>query len=144
MAVIKGITVYIPLYDKWGNSIGQIELEPRLVDGLPKQGSRKGELIFNTQDSALYYWDGERWRGLGAAATTITRDDVVDFWAEPFWENIPDKPSEFPPEPHTHTVSDITDIEGKYTKAENGGQHIWVQSTEPTAKAVGDIWIQTE
>ena len=28
------------------------------------------------------------------------------------------------------------------TKAENGGQHIWVQSTAPTAKAVGDIWIQ--
>jgi len=73
---------------------------------------------------------------------SLTRDKITDFFSSPFWDNIPDKPSEFPPEPHTHTVSDITDIEGKYTKAENGGQHIWVQSSAPTAKAVGDIWIQ--
>ncbi|NPV52230.1 MAG: hypothetical protein HPY71_01755 [Firmicutes bacterium] len=29
------------------------------------------------------------------------------------------------------------------TVARNGGQNIWVQSTQPTAQAVGDIWIQT-
>jgi len=59
------------------------------------------------------------------------------------WDDITNKPSAFPPEAHTHTVSEITDIEGKYTKAEVGGKHIWVQSSTPTAKAVGDIWIQT-
>jgi len=31
-----------------------------------------------------------------------------------------------------------------YVNAKVGGQNIWVQSTEPTALAVGDIWIQTE
>jgi len=29
------------------------------------------------------------------------------------------------------------------TRARAGGQNIWVQSTQPTAEAVGDIWIQT-
>jgi len=28
----------------------------------------------------------------------ITRDNIKDFWATPFWPNIPDKPSQFPPE----------------------------------------------
>jgi len=28
----------------------------------------------------------------------------------PSWNDIPDKPSEFPPEPHTHSRSDITDL----------------------------------
>jgi len=74
----------------------------------------------------------------------LSRSKITDFFSAPFWDNIPDKPSEFPPSSHTHTVSEITDIEGKYTKAEAGGKHIWVQSTEPTAQAVGDIWIQTE
>jgi len=108
MAVIKGITVYIPLYDKWGNSIGQIELEPRLVDGLPKRGSRKGELVFNTQDSKLYVWTGSEWSNLKDADTLQGE----------------------PPSAFTH--------------ARNGGKNIWVQSEEPTAIEVGDIWIQTE
>jgi len=30
----------------------------------------------------------------------LTRDRIIDFWEEPFWPNIPDKPSQFPPEPH--------------------------------------------
>ena len=30
----------------------------------------------------------------------------------------------------------------KLTHARNGGRNIWVQPTEPKARAVGDIWIQ--
>lgn len=30
-----------------------------------------------------------------------------------------------------------------FTRARSGGQNIWVQSTAPTALAVGDIWIDT-
>ncbi len=30
-----------------------------------------------------------------------------------------------------------------YAQAMNGGNHIWVQNTTPTALSVGDIWIQT-
>jgi len=110
MAVIRGTKVYINLYDKWGNSIGAIELEPRVVDGLPSKGTRKGELIFNTQDSKIYYWDGSAWRTFGLEEHTHVRADITDFWATPFWDNIPDKPSTFPPEAHTHPRSDITDF----------------------------------
>ncbi len=39
---------------------------------------------------------------------THVRADVTDFWSSPFWDNIPDKPSEYPPEPHTHSPSDIS------------------------------------
>lgn len=41
---------------------------------------------------------------------THTRDEITDFWNTPFWDNIPDKPSEYPPEAHTHTRSEITDF----------------------------------
>lgn len=102
--------VYIHLYDKWGNSVGAIELEPRVVEGLPERGTRKGELIFNTLDSAIYYWDGSAWRTFGIGPHTHVRADITDFWAAPFWDNIPDKPSTFPPESHTHGRSDITDF----------------------------------
>ena len=40
----------------------------------------------------------------------LSRSKITDFFASPFWDNIPDKPSEFPPEAHTHTKSDITDF----------------------------------
>ncbi len=31
-----------------------------------------------------------------------------------------------------------------FTVAQSGGKNIWVQSSEPTAEAEGDIWIETE
>ncbi len=41
------------------------------------------------------------------ATHTHTRTDIVDFFSTPFWNNIPDKPPDFPPSPHTHSLSDI-------------------------------------
>jgi len=40
----------------------------------------------------------------------IHRSKIVDFFNSPFWDNIPDKPSVYPPEAHTHSRSDITDF----------------------------------
>jgi len=37
----------------------------------------------------------------------ITRDKITDFFNAPFWDVVPDKPSTFPPDPHTHNVADI-------------------------------------
>ncbi|MCD6162310.1 MAG: hypothetical protein J7K40_07845 [candidate division Zixibacteria bacterium] len=39
---------------------------------------------------------------------SLPRSKISDFWSTPFWDNIPDKPSTFPPESHTHSVSDVT------------------------------------
>lgn len=100
MAELNGIRVYVPLYDRWGNSIGQIELEPRVVEQLPERGSRVGELIFNRQDGSLYWWNGSEWKSTGLAPHTHPRSDITDFWDSPFWNNIPDKPSAYPPEAH--------------------------------------------
>ncbi|MBW2674417.1 MAG: hypothetical protein JRD89_13570 [Deltaproteobacteria bacterium] len=97
------------------------------------------------------------------SAGEVSRDTIPDFWDAPFWPNIPDKPSTFPPDYHTHSIADITDISSAsvdhantagdadtvdgehadmFTHAQAGGQNIWVQADEPTALAVGDIWIQ--
>ena len=40
----------------------------------------------------------------------LPRSKITDFFSPPFWENIPDKPSTYPPEPHTHTRSEVTDF----------------------------------
>ena len=99
----------------------------------------------------------------GIVVGEISRDSIIDFWNMPFWDNIPDKPSTFPPDYHTHTIADITDISSAsvayadtagdadtvdgehadmFTHAQAGGRNIWVQASEPAALAVGDIWIQ--
>ncbi|MBW2674109.1 MAG: hypothetical protein JRD89_11960 [Deltaproteobacteria bacterium] len=101
----------------------------------------------------------------GIVVGEISRDSIIDFWNTPFWDNIPDKPSTFPPDWHTHSIADITDISSAsvdhantagdadtvdgehadmFTHAQAGGRNIWVQASEPMALAVGDIWIQTE
>ena len=41
------------------------------------------------------------------------RSEITDFFASPFWDNIPDKPTEFPPQPHTHEIVDIIDLADK-------------------------------
>ncbi|RLG82355.1 MAG: hypothetical protein DRO40_07940 [Thermoprotei archaeon] len=45
-------------------------------------------------------WD-DTTKELGSA-NTISRSRVRDLFSSPFWDNIPDKPSVYPPEPHTH------------------------------------------
>jgi hypothetical protein len=45
-----------------------------------------------------------------AGAHVHTRDEIADFWDAPFWANIPDKPSTYPPSAHTHVRSEVTDF----------------------------------
>jgi len=40
----------------------------------------------------------------------LVRSKITDFFSSPFWNNIPDKPSTFPPSSHTHTRSEVTDF----------------------------------
>jgi hypothetical protein len=40
----------------------------------------------------------------------ITRSNVSDFFDEPFWSNIPDVPLTFPPSAHEHVRADISDF----------------------------------
>ena len=43
-----------------------------------------------------------------ARIPNLPRSKITDFFSSPFWDNIPDKPSTFPPEPHTHDISEIS------------------------------------
>jgi len=45
-----------------------------------------------------------------AKVSSISRNKITDFWNTPFWDNIPDKPLTFPPEPHTHLRNEISDF----------------------------------
>jgi len=38
----------------------------------------------------------------------LPRSKISDLFTAPFWGNIPDKPSTFPPSPHGHDASEIT------------------------------------
>lgn len=38
------------------------------------------------------------------------RENISDFWGEPFWANIPDKPSTYSPSSHSHPRSQITNF----------------------------------
>lgn len=101
-----------------------------------------------------------------SAVDDIARKDTVDAHA-----NLTNNPHATTyaqvgaaPTSHTHTPAQITtDANNRFvtdtekatwnakqnalgytpTRPQNGGQNIWVQATQPTALAVGDIWIQT-
>jgi hypothetical protein len=74
----------------------------------------------------------------------------------PAWNDIQGKPSTFTPAAHTHSGSDITSAVASAKNADMvdnlhatdfprrraGASNIWVQSSQPTAQATGDIWIQ--
>ena len=42
-----------------------------------------------------------------ARIPSLPRSKISDFFSSPFWDNIPDKPSKFPPEAHTHDISEV-------------------------------------
>lgn len=62
--------VYIPLFDEHGRSLGSIELEPRVVDQLPDEGKRIGELVVYA--GTLYYWNGTSWVKPAAGVTKLS------------------------------------------------------------------------
>jgi len=46
------------------------------------------------------------------------RAEISDFFSSPFWGNIPDKPAEFPPSPHTHVPDDVPELRDKVAYSE--------------------------
>lgn len=48
------------------------------------------------------------------ASHSHTRSEITDFWNTPFWDNIPDKPTEFPPTAHTHDWTEVLNKPATY------------------------------
>lgn len=55
----------------------------------------------------------------------------------PNWTEVTDKPTTFTPAAHVHSTADITTGTG-LADARRG---VWVQSTQPTAGRIGELWI---
>lgn len=64
---------------------------------LPQSGNKVGDVWHVTEDDGEWAWNGTEWEELGSAMT-IT------------WDSVQNKPAQFQPSPHTHTVSQITDF----------------------------------
>lgn len=66
--------------------------------GLIKFDSVNNRIVFrNETDSAYIKLDPNCY---DITAHTHTRSQITDFWSTPFWANIPDKPSTYPPSAH--------------------------------------------
>jgi len=60
----------------------------------------------------------------------IPRSKIPDFFSSPFWDNIPDKPSTFPPSVHAYEA--------------HGYRIIRMVSAEPSNPSEGWIWYRTD
>lgn len=62
------------------------------------------------------------------------------------WDDITGKPSTFPPSTHAHNISDVTNLSTTLTglqadiDALEARPRVFVQATQPTATATGDLW----
>lgn len=75
-------------------TVGGTTYYVHILDDVP-ESPRKGDLA--VIDNIYQLYDGSRWHPLGNQATIS-------------WGDITGKPTEFPPEAHTHTKSEITDF----------------------------------
>ncbi|RLG82356.1 MAG: hypothetical protein DRO40_07945, partial [Thermoprotei archaeon] len=92
-----------------------------------------GRIFYELDTHLIWYDDGTEWVKMATAdwedmvnkpfntlggeftvaagelrIASIVRNKISDFFSSPFWDNIPDKPSVFPPEAHTHDISEIS------------------------------------
>lgn len=98
----------------------QIVNKPQLADNhwrspvatktdLPTTGNEDGDLRLVLDTNEVYVWDAtnSNWELIGANDTNVD------------WMHLQNKPSTFPPEPHTHTEADITDLSKDWSEITN-------------------------
>ncbi len=104
MAANEGFNADI---DLGGHRITNVKIDPITTSARTTLASTlgandKGRTVYDTDQSLLYVWTGSTF-SIGSL--------VAD------WNTLINKPSTFPPTAHTHTESQITDLD-KYTKSE--------------------------
>jgi len=90
-AAFEGLIWYNPnekLWRMYKDGKWQILIPFYVGDSEPVEKT-DGMLWYDTYNDVMKIWDeaGGAWQRLG-----VDRADVTNFWAEPFWPNIPDKP----------------------------------------------------
>ncbi|MFA0781621.1 MAG: hypothetical protein YYHSYBAR_000012, partial [Candidatus Fervidibacter sacchari] len=68
---------------------------------------QRGMLIVGKLIAGIVKWAG---LALGVAGKFLKSDGTDVVWGDVSWDEVQNKPSTFPPEPHTHVKADITDF----------------------------------
>ncbi|MBC7334335.1 MAG: hypothetical protein H5T85_07795 [Actinobacteria bacterium] len=71
--------------------------------------------------------------GSGYYITKTSRSDQL-----PSWNDIPDKPSTFPPSSHAHAGSDISSS----ASGTPGARKIYISTANPSGGSDGDVWFK--
>jgi len=69
-----------------------------------------GTIRLNAGDYRMYIFNGSWWN---PASSTLDSMDVLGLMT---WSNIQDKPATFPPQSHTHPITQITDLQDSLNK----------------------------
>ena len=90
---------------------------------------RLGDLGFNRTTSTWEFWNGSAWTNLAPAVSwTSVTDKPSAFPPSPHtWSQISDPPATMPPTAHKHTWSDLTDAPSAYPPASHS--HTWASIT---------------
>jgi hypothetical protein len=90
-----------------------------------------GEVGVETNTRKFKFGNGTTaWNSLDYAVGSVALEGVVVPW-----EDVTGKPTEFPPEAHTHVMADITDLEFPPTTV--------LSDTAPANPVTGTRWIKT-
>jgi hypothetical protein len=111
-----------------------------------------GEVGFETDTQRSKFGDGTTaWASL---PYTVGNSSGIGSIA---WTSVTDKPSEFPPEAHTHTIGDVTSLQTELDgKAASGHTHVMADITDltfppttvlsdtaPASPVTGTRWVNT-
>jgi hypothetical protein len=89
-----------------------------------------GEMGIETDTNRSKYGDGTTaWASLSYTVGDSSGIGTIE------WTSVTDKPTEFPPEAHTHVMADITDLDFPPTTV--------LSDTEPASPVLGTRWINT-
>jgi hypothetical protein len=104
-----------PVYDgetgrfRWATGMGGVSRLSELIIDVDKDWAGKviknlGEPV-DPGDALRLPWNhaSRHLPGGGDPLSGLSRSQLSDFWDSPFWANIPDKPSSYPPLPHAST-----------------------------------------
>jgi hypothetical protein len=97
---------------------------------------QNGDYVYQSDNSTLYQVTDAQWLGQENSLDAFTAMATVA------WESVTNKPTEFPPEAHTHSISDLTDLPaiggGDMGDIATLGQLNSVQSDAANAQSAAD------
>ena len=101
------VNVTISAVGGGGGSVQHNLLDGSVHPDTATTGVQRGMLIVGRLVAGIVKWAG---LALGAAGKFLKSDGADVIWGDVNWDEVQNKPSTFPPSPHTHVRADITDF----------------------------------